>query len=225
MPFAPDLKWYTIIPAYNEARYLERVLEKARAVTPNILVVDDGSTDGTGEIARRTGATVLRHRVNLGKGAAMKTGCEYAFGRLHADAVVFLDADDQHDPEDLPQFIEPLQAGAEMVFGCRVFDASMPRVRLLGNRLASYLLWMFFGTYIPDVPSGYKSFTRAAYDRLRWNATGYEVETEIAARVAQTGIRFVTHPIKTIYHDRVKGMTLQEALQIALRLPFWKMRR
>src|SRR3989344_1556276 len=146
---------WIIIPAYNEAVYLATVLKKTKKITKQIVVVDDGSTDQTAKIAHRFTPHVLRHELNLGKGAALKTGCDCAFKYLGARAVVMLDSDDQHDPREILNFISQLQHRARVVFGERQMGSEMPFIRIFFNRLASFAVWAVFGSYIPDIPSGY----------------------------------------------------------------------
>lgn len=205
---------YVVIPGYNEAEYLTTFLTSLLSQTKDIVYIDDGSADKSVEIAKGQLKHVLVHEVNLGKGAALKTGCEYVFGNLQAAAVVFMDADNQHNPQELPRFYQELRNGAQVVFGARKFSPNMPLDRLLGNKLASIILNLLFKKYIPDVPSGYKAMTKEAYNRLKWDATGYEVETEIAAKVARYGIPYRVLEVETIYHDVNKGITLIDAMHI-----------
>ncbi len=110
---------WVVIPGYNEATYIGRVLKKAKKITPNLIFVDDGSTDRSAAIARKYTPHVLKHKINLGKGAALRTGCDYAFGKLKAVAIVIMDADDQHDPSELPLFFVKFNQGFDVVFGVR----------------------------------------------------------------------------------------------------------
>ncbi len=213
---------FVIIPGFNESQYLDRVLQKVSAVTKNIIFVDDGSQDGSREIAKKYTSHVLSHETNLGKGAAMLTGAQYAFGTLRADAIVFMDSDDQHDPSHLPEFSRELEK-YEIVFGTRAMGANMPLSRFLGNKFASVILNVMYGVYIADIPSGYKGMTKKAFKKVEWKSSGYEVETEIALRVAQHKIPFGMVEIKAIYHDTDKGMTLLDALHITLSLVQWRL--
>lgn len=215
-----DTTWI-IIPGLNEEKYIETVLKKVRKQTNNIIVVDDGSKDKMPVIAKRYTPHVLSHTINLGKGAALKTGCEYAFRSLDAEAVIFIDSDDQHDPEELPLFFTALQK-YDVVFGIRSFDEKMPLFRIMMNRLASFVILMLFGSYIPDIPSGYKALTKKAYKKLVWNSTDYAVEMEIAARTAKYKIPFETVPITTIYHDFERGMTILDSLRMITRILSWR---
>lgn len=215
--------WWVVIPGYNEEKYLGQVLQKVKKITPNIIFVDDGSKDNTYQIAQKEISEVLRHEINLGKGAAMLTGAEYAFTNLGSKGIIFFDSDDQHNPEELPLFFEKLDQGADVVFGVRKFtSANMPLLRFLGNKLASASLTIMFGKYIPDIPSGYKALSQRAFKKVRWNSTGYQVESEIAARVAKQNIPFEVVEIETIYHDTDKGMNGIEAGKILWSLLKWR---
>jgi glycosyltransferase involved in cell wall biosynthesis len=185
-------------------------------------VVSDGSRDATVEIARQFLPHVIEHKVNLGKGATLKTGCEYAFEILGAQAVVFLDADDQHDPALLPTFFKRLNQGNPVVLGVRTFD-KMPFLRTLGNRAASYLVQLFFGVAIPDIPSGYKALSKEAYNQVKWSTQEYAVEMEIATKVARYKLPFSIVKIPTIYHDTNRGMTMLDIFNMVTDIISWKL--
>lgn len=206
---------WVIIPGYNEEKYLATVLQSAKKITSKIIYVDDGSHDRSVAIARKHLKHVVVHEVNLGKGAALKTGCEYAFTTLQADAVVFMDSDNQHDPQELKRFFAHLEEGARLVYGVRRMGTDMPLFRFLGNKFASVMLSILFGKYVPDIPSGYKAMTKKTYRQIQWRSSGYEVEIEIAARAARQDIPFKIVDIEAIYHDTEKGMTALDALHVA----------
>lgn len=213
---------WVVIPGFNEAAYLDRVLKKVSSYTKNIIFVDDGSEDASYKIALKYTPHVLSHQTNIGKGAAMLTGAEYAFNNLDAQAIIFMDSDDQHDASHLPDFMRLLST-SEIVFGIRNMGASMPLTRFLGNKIASVFLNILYGVYIADIPSGYKGMTKKAFKKIKWASSGYEVETEIAVRVAQHKIPFGLLEIKAIYHDTDKGMTLLDALHISYCLIQWRL--
>lgn len=214
-------KIWVVIPAFNEEKYLDSVLKKLKRYWENIIIVDDGSSDKTSVIAEKYTSHVLVHTVNLGKGAALKTGCEYAFREKGTTGVIFFDADDQHDSKLVPKIAEQLRH-FPVVLGVRSFNNEMPLIRILFNRFSSVIILMFFGKYIPDIPSGFKALSRFAYKKVRWQSSDYLVEMEIAARVAQFDLPFAIVPIPTIYHDLDRGMTVLDILHMAGKILSWK---
>ncbi len=211
-----------VIPAYNEAQRIGEVISQVSRQFPNVIVVDDGSRDATGDIARKHSAHVLVHAVNIGKGGAMRTGAEYAFSVLGMERVVFIDGDGQHNPNELAHFLEEFSTGHDIVFGVRDIWQKMPRSRGVGNHLVSkYVQWRY-GVYVPDILSGFKGFTRLGYEQVKWQAQGYEVELEIAVKVAQKRFPFATIQIETIYHDFERGMNVLDAIKLIGKLPLWK---
>lgn len=215
-----QLNYWIVIPSYNEEAYLERVLKKINRFSRQIIVVDDGSTDATARIAQQHTHHVLHHAINLGKGAALKTGCDYAFMQLRAEAVIMLDGDDQHDPAEITAFIQALET-TDIVHGVRNLS-HMPFVRRLGNYFISFIIYLLFGTWIPDVLSGYKALRKNIYNQLRWDSSGYQVELELAARLAHKKIKIATIPIKTIYHDFDRGMTFLDGVFFIGHLINWR---
>jgi glycosyltransferase involved in cell wall biosynthesis len=209
---------WVVIPAHNEAKHIKKVIQNVRHFTSNIIIIDDGSTDHTYQLAQPLTLHVLRHSLNLGKGAALTTGCMYAFNTLQAKAVIFFDADEQHSASHLPQFIEVLIQGHRIVFGVRTLDSSMPWNRRLGNQLLSHTVKWLFGDYIPDIPSGFKALTKDAYKKVSWQSSDYGVEVEIAVNTAKNNLDFALIPIHTIYHGYFRGMTVLESLQIIIKL-------
>jgi glycosyltransferase involved in cell wall biosynthesis len=212
--------YFVVIPAYNEAERIGPVLRGVKKFTKNILVVDDGSKDKTSEIAKKAGVRVLRHRLNLGKGAAMKTGVESAFD-LGAEAIILLDADGQHDPKHLHEFLEKLNQGSEIVFGSRNLSFGVPLVRYLGNKFGSVLISLVFGIYRSDLLCGYMAFTKKAYQKIKWDSRRYGVETEIVARTGKNELKYSEIPIETIYKDKYKGVTILDAIGILFNIPRW----
>lgn len=215
------MNYFVVIPAYNEGPRIAPVVQEARKFAEKVLVVDDGSIDNTGEEARQSGVIVLRHKVNLGKGAALKTGVEAAW-RLGAEAAVVLDGDGQHDPRHIPEFIDKLNQGADIVFGARNLGFRVPLVRFLGNKLMAVIINLIFGIYRSDLFCGYMAFTRETYQKIRWETDRYGLETEIVARVGKNGLKFAEVPIEAIYLDKYKGMTIFDGIRVLADLPRWK---
>lgn len=215
------MKTVIVVPAYNESRYIGRFLDQLLLITSEVIVVDDGSSDQTKKVVEQRGVQCLSHMVNLGKGAALKTGCDYAFKKIGAEAVIIMDGDDQHAVSDLKLFKRELGRGAQVILGVRQMDAKMPLMRILGNKGMSILLNLLFGRYIADIPSGFKAFTKSAYKQIYWQSSGYEVETEIAVRIAKSKLKYAEVPISTVYHDKDYGFNLLDAGRILLKLPYW----
>jgi glycosyltransferase involved in cell wall biosynthesis len=186
-----------LVPAWNEAAFIRPVLEGALAFLPT-LVVDDGSTDETPAIAKAAGATVIRHGQNQGKGAALMTGFGWALEQGY-DAVLTLDADGQHDPAEIPEFLAAYEAGeGELIIGRRNFG-QMPIVRRLANASGSWLFSLALGTRILDNQSGYRLYARPLLERLDPTTTGFELEVETIAQAVYGGMRIGWVEIRTIY--------------------------
>ncbi len=213
-------KFYVVIPAYNEASRIGGVIDGVRKFTKNILVVDDGSQDKTSEVAKKKGVRVLRHRINLGKGAGMKTGIEAAFD-LGGEAIILIDADGQHDPKHIPEFLEKLNQGFDIVFGTRNLSYGVPLVRYLGNKFGSVLISLVFGIYRSDMLCGFIAFKKKAYQKIKWGSSRYGVETEIVARTGKNKLKYSEIPIETIYIDKYKGVTILDALGVLFNIPRW----
>ena len=218
--------FFVIIPARNEARNIVPVLYKALGFMHGgqLVVVDDGSTDGTASEAHKHGVTVLRHSINLGKGGALKTGCAYA-SQHNADAIVFMDSDGQHDPANLPNLLEALQ-GNDIVFTYRDRkSAHMPAIKKIGNASIDFLMKLLFGINVTDTQCGYKALTRKAYETLNLTSNDYSIESEIVAKTGKYHLKFTQVPIKTIYADRYKGTTVFDGISIVLKMLWWKIAR
>lgn len=212
---------WVVISAYNEESYIFNVLKGVLKSHNQIVIVDDGSTDKTPKIAKRISPNTIIHETNLGKGAAMKTGADFAFQEKKATAVIFMDGDNQHDPLEIKKFIKSLDDGNDVVLGVRQLKANMPLMRFLGNKSASILINLLMGKYFADIPSGFKAMTKKAYSKINWESQSYEVETEICVKIAKYKLKHEEIPIKTIYHDADKGFTMIDAARILLKLPQW----
>ena len=216
-------KVWVIIPAHNEEEHIENVIEKTRKFSKNVVVVDDGSKDKTSAIAEKAGIVVLRHIVNLGKGAALKTGCEYAI-KKGTEKIVVLDADGQHDPKEIPKFVKALY-NADIVFGYRRLNRNMPFVFRYGNWFIFFMTKLLFGLKIVDTQCGYRAFTSNAYNKIKWNAVDYSMESEMIANTGNAHLRYKQIPIETIYSDMYKGTTVIDGIRIVLNMIWWKLSR
>ncbi|HSL76088.1 MAG TPA: glycosyltransferase family 2 protein [Candidatus Limnocylindrales bacterium] len=187
-----------LIPAYQEGPRIGAVVEAARRHVP-VVVVDDGSTDDTAARAKAAGATVIRQVPNAGKGAALRMGFRHALDQ-GAAAVVTLDADGQHDPDEIPAFLLAFERSRpELVIGRRDFG-EMPTVRRLSNVLGGVALSVALGRNVPDNQSGYRLIGRVLMRAmLDSDESGFEFEVEMIARCIALGLPLEWVPIRTIY--------------------------
>lgn len=217
---------FLVIPSFNEDKRLKETLTKAKQfISPDkIVVIDDGSKKPE-HLPKNTGVWLLRHKLNLGKGAAMRTGAEFAFDQ-GAEAVIFMDADCQHDPKEIPVFERYLGENYDLVFGSRRPGINVPLTRFLGKKLTSVYVNVVFGVYLTDILSGYRGLTRKAYSLVKWESDRYAVETEMVARMShhKNELKWIEFPIETIYMDKYKGMTPIDAIRLLLSSIKWKLR-
>ena len=213
-------KVWAVIPARNEQKNIAEIIKKTKKYVGKVVIVDDGSTDNTRELAEKSGAIVLGHIVNLGKGAALKTGCDYAF-KNGAKYIIALDADSQHKPEDIPRFIDKLQK-YDVVFSYRKASGKMPIVLRFGNWFISNAAKALYGIGLNDTQCGFRAFSKEAYKKIRWNASDYSMESEMIARAGKQRLKYVQIPIQTIYSDRYKGTTIIDGMKIVTNMFWWK---
>jgi glycosyltransferase involved in cell wall biosynthesis len=194
------LRSVAVIPAFNEAETIGRVIEGIRGAVDHVLVVDDGSTDGTAAIARKAGAEVIEHGGNRGKGHAIRSAFAALATRDYTHALL-LDGDMQHLPSEAPRLLEAAAStGADVVLGERRFDReAMPASRYQANRLGSRVLSWFVGSRFQDTQCGYRVVRLAALDGIALRARGYDIETEILVKLARRGARMTTVPITAVY--------------------------
>ena len=189
-----------VIPVYNEGMAIAALVRQIRQQGLAVIVVDDGSSDGTSRLARDSGATVLANATNRGKGASLIQGFRYALAQGF-DAVVTIDGDGQHDPEDIPAFLNLARASGEVIFiGNRMRQLkNMPWLRRTTNKFMSWLISQIAGQKISDTQCGFRLFKKELLAGLRLKTSKYETESEILIRAARLGFRIVSVPIKTIY--------------------------
>ena len=215
---------WIVIPAHNEAKNISKVIDKTRRYAKNIVVVDDGSKDNTFSAAKRKkGIIALKHIVNLGKGAALKTGCDYAIMN-GAEKIIALDADGQHDPKEIPRFIRNL-GKYDIIFGYRKLNKKMPFVMKLGNHSINKITKLLYGIDLKDTQCGYRAFTGKAYKKIRWESSDYAMESEMIVRASKTRLKYKEIPVETIYADNYKGTTVIDGTKITLKLLSWKFLR
>ena len=195
-----------VIPAYNAALTIEEVVRRTAAVLRRVLVVDDGSTDGTGPRAEKAGARVISHASNRGKGAALRTAFE-ALEPEPLDAVITLDADAQHDPGDIPLFQEAFRRSrADVIVGSRSLDfTSMSPGRRFGNRLSSSALRIFSGLRLPDSQSGFRLYSMDFLRKVKARGNAYDAEMELLLRAAAGGFRVESLALRRFVADGRAG--------------------
>lgn len=195
------------IPAFNAGKTLGKVLEGVTQLLEpeQIIVVDDGSSDCTSAVAQHYNTVLLRHGVNRGKGAALKTAFQYVLERTSAQAVISLDADGQHLPQELPAFAEAFaRTRAGLIIGARNFDVRlMPWPRVLSNRITSALLSWKIGQHVKDSQSGYRLYARVLLEKLHLHTYGYETESEIIIQAGRLGVKIAFVPITTVYNGEI----------------------
>jgi glycosyltransferase involved in cell wall biosynthesis len=163
-------------------------------------VVDDGSSDNTSGLAREAGAVVLRNQINQGKGASLIKGFNYALSHSY-DAVITMDGDGQHLPEDIPYFIRLAEySDSGLIIGNRMFKArGMPRLRLATNMLMSWVISGVARQNIPDTQCGFRLIKKEVIKKLELGTTKYETESEVLIKVSRLGFKIESVPIKTVY--------------------------
>jgi glycosyltransferase involved in cell wall biosynthesis len=188
------------IPAYNEEATIAKVIVQTRKHVDRVIVCDDGSRDMTSEIATSMGITLVKHKRNLGKGSALRTLFNEA-REINADTMITLDADGQHDPNEIPQLVRVMHASrADIVVGSRFMKgknakAGVPRYRVVGNKMLNALT----DKEVSDTQSGFRVYSKAAIESLNPTEMGMGVDSEILVKAKQKGLKIVEVPIKVSY--------------------------
>lgn len=193
-----SVKILALIPAFNEQDHIASVVQRASHFLP-IVVVDDGSVDETSEIAKASGAIVIRQEPNQGKGAAMIKGFRYALDQGY-DAVICLDGDGQHDPDEIPEFITEYKKNhTDLIIGSRDFR-KMPFIRMCSNTIGTWMFSWAMGQHIPDNQSGYRLISSQLMIALvSSKLQGFEFEVEMIMRCILNGQKLGWVTIQTIY--------------------------
>jgi glycosyltransferase involved in cell wall biosynthesis len=197
------MKIIAVIPAYNESGHVAEVVRRMQKHVDGTIVVDDGSTDTTPEVARREGAFVVSHAMNCGAGAATMTGV-HAARLLRADVIVTLDADGQHNPDDIPQLLTPvLKSKVDVVIGTRFRGPknTIPFIRRAFNCIGNIFTYITTGKYVSDSQSGFKVFGPKAVQALDLHLSGFEFCTEIIREIAKHRWSIVEIPIRVTYSE------------------------
>ena len=199
------MKILAVIPAFNAANSLPGLLHRIKSRIADILVVDDGSVDQTSSVALQTGVNVLRHKINKGKGAALKTGFASALVSSF-DAVITIDADGQHDPDDIPRFIQAhADSCADVIIGSRRENkGGMPWPRRISNWSTSRILSSILNTEIEDSQCGYRLISRAVLESVKLDSDKFDLESEIIIKAVRAGFKIRFLHVKSNY-DTASG--------------------
>jgi len=202
-------RWLTALPVYNEVRYVDAVLDEVSDYSPEILVVDDGSTDGTGELlAARQDVHVVRHAKNRGYGAGLLTAFDFAVQNGY-DYLVTIDCDGQHEPQRIPEFVAACD-GVDIVSGSRHLqhfagDSRPPADRQRVNRRITEELNSRLGLELTDAFCGFKAYRVDALTDLRLTETGYAMPIELWVQAVAAGLTIVEWPVPLIYLDESRS--------------------
>ncbi len=205
-----------IIPAYNEERFIGSVVLKAKKYVDTVMVVDDGSTDLTAEIAQAAGALVVPIERNRGKGAALNYGFQKA-RELGAHTVVMLDADGQHRPEEIPTVLAPIQEErADIVVGSRYLEKTsrVPFARILGHRFFNSFTNWLTGTHVTDSQSGFRAFSSKALQQINFESNDFSVESEMQFLATRKDLKLVEVPIVIRYTDQPKRPVIGHGVSV-----------
>ncbi|MCX6740120.1 MAG: glycosyltransferase family 2 protein [Candidatus Parcubacteria bacterium] len=218
-----DQKVWIVIPAYNEEKNISGVLSQLKEITPNIVVVDDCSTDNTAEIVKGLNVKLLKHFINRGQGAALQTGTEFALNQ-GAEIIVHFDGDGQMQVKDIAQIIAPIIAGqADIVFGSRSLDKKSQTPwskKYFIHYPAIIFNWLFTGIRLTDAHCGFRAVSKNAAEKITINQDGMAHATEILEQVRLNNLKYQEIPVEILYHNY--GQRFGSGLRIIRDLLFSK---
>lgn len=194
------MKTCVLIPTYNEESKIGNLISEIRRFGLESVIVDDGSKDKTAEIAERGGAKVLRNPKNMGKGATLARGFDYLL-QNDCEAVITMDGDGQHRPEDLPDFLEAAESSdAGIIIGNRMFKTkNMPLIRVWTNKFMSWLISRVAKQKIYDTQCGYRLIKVEVLKKIKIETVRFEAETEMLIKASRLGFKILSIPIETVY--------------------------
>ena len=198
---------YIVIPVFNEAKVICDVIDDLRKWGyHNLIIVDDGSSDNTFSYALSMNAITLRHKINRGKGAAVKTG--FAAAKLFgAGIVVTMDGDGQHDPQDIENLTKPiLEDKVDVVLGSRLLNTGgMPFIKVLANKIGNIVTIFLYGISVSDSQSGFRAYSEYAVTKIDTKADKYEYDSKVLREIKNNRLRYVEVPIRVLYTEYSKG--------------------
>jgi glycosyltransferase involved in cell wall biosynthesis len=218
MSAAPSGRVFVVVPAYNEGKRLERVLDDLAPTGHAVVVVDDGSRDDTAAVARARGCHVLRHVINRGQGAALQTGITFAV-REGAAIVVTFDADGQHQAADMPALLAPILEGrADFVLGNRFLSgtSNVPPFRAMVLHVARLITFLTSGMRVGDTHNGYRAFSRRGAQAIHLRQDRMAHASEIYDQILRARLPFVEVPVTIRYSDETlaKGQKLSNSVSV-----------
>lgn len=210
---------WLIVPLYNEAAVVRAVVEEALKTFPNIVCVDDGSSDASIAEARAGGATVVRHPINLGQGAALRTGLDYALSDPNAEFFVTFDSDGQHRVEDALAMVLRLQGGdLDIIVGSRFLDGRTKpgALKVIVLKMAIIFENLSTGVRLTDAHNGLRAMNRTAAAAIRIHQNRMAHASEIVGEIGRNHLRYAEHPVHVVYTDysRSKGQSIWNSVNI-----------
>ncbi|WP_311243162.1 glycosyltransferase family 2 protein [Microbacterium sp. WCS2018Hpa-23] len=222
-PRIPDSHTWVVVPLYNEASVIGGVIEGLLPSFPHIVCVDDGSTDGSADAARRAGAQVVEHPINLGQGAALQTGIDYALSHPGCEFIVTFDADGQHRVEDARDMVAAArEAGAAIVFGSRFLD-DRTKPGWMKRAILKTAVWvtnLTTSVKLTDAHNGLRVIRRDAASQIQLRQDRMAHATEIVLQLGHTGLPWIEHPVELLYTDysKSKGQSVLNSVNILVDL-------
>lgn len=218
-------KTWVVIPMYNEATVVGKVIEGLLGTFPNVVCVDDGSRDGSVVVARNAGAVVVEHPVNLGQGASLQTGIAYALQDPETDSIVTFDADGQHRVEDAAAMVERLRTESlDVVLGSRFLDSrtKLTAMKRIVLKVAALQMKLSTGLDLTDAHNGLRVLGRDVASRINLKQNRMAHASELVHQLAAFKVRYVEHPVHIIYTDysKAKGQSLLNSVNIVADLFF-----
>lgn len=226
------MKIYAVIPAFNNEGTIVDLIEKVKNSINHVLVIDDGSTDKTASLAENSGAHVIRIQKNRGKGNALRIAFNFALAN-DLDAIITLDADLQHDPSEIPKFIEHSEIdGSNIIVGNRLHgENTIPPIRYGPNRVGTILFSWLIGQMIKDSQCGFRLYDRKVMQNIRILNDGFEAEADILLRAGRRGYKILFVPIQAIYFSDGRHTSYYRPIRDTFRISiiflmnlFWKNR-
>lgn len=222
-PATPDSHTWVVVPLYNEATVIAGVIAGLLPHFPNVVCIDDGSTDGSLEVARRAGAHIVEHPINLGQGAALQTGIDYSLSQSGCEYIVTFDADGQHRVEDAVAMVAAArESGAAIVFGSRFLDDRtnpgwMKRVIL---KTAVWVTNMTTSVKLTDAHNGLRVIRADAASHIQLKQDRMAHATEIVLQLGDSGLPWIEHPVELLYTDysKSKGQSVLNSVNILVDL-------